>query len=262
MTDEDPRKAYWNEKYVEYWRARVAEAGTGDSGVVNGDTRTEDDSVYEEVFAGIPFRAGRLLDVGCAWGRMFPLYYKHRVEVSGVDISSAMIDAAREQWRDDARVEELKESAAETLPFTDKRFDNLVCFATFDATYQHEAMGEFLRVTRPGARLYITGKHGHYADDDGRALAAEIGARKKGHPNHFTDTEDLVAQMASQGHRLLGSYYFPRRGDFAAWRYKREMPDRFYEYFLIFERGEQWRPLRRCGGAYSKTFIEQEEKDD
>lgn len=258
MSSEDPRKAYWSENYVEYWRARVAEAGSGDSAVVQGDARTEDDEVYERVFAATPFRPGSLSDVGCAWGRMFPLYQQHGLQVSGIDISAAMVEAARVQWAEVDWIERIEESTAEQLPFADASFDNLVCLATFDATYQHEAMEEFLRVTRPGAHIYVTGKHQHYEADDAQALAAEIGARAKGHPNHFTDTLGLIAQMEEQGHRLLQAYYFPRRGDFAAWNYQTIAPERFYEYFLIFERGDRWQPLAPCADAYSRTFREQE----
>lgn len=255
-TQEDPRKAYWNDKYVEYWRARVEEAGTGESAVVQGDTRTEDDKVYERVFDVTPFQPGNLLDVGCAWGRMFPIYHDHAVRVSGVDISTAMIEAAREQWQGHEKVDSLQESCAERLPFADGSFDNLVCLATFDATFQHEAMTEFLRVTRPGAHIYVTGKNTHYHADDKAALAAEIGARSKGHPNYFTRTNEFVALMAGQGHSLLASYYFPRRGDFATMNYTSEPPERFYEYFLIFHRGDDYTALNECSDLYSVTFNE------
>lgn len=261
MTVDDPRKAYWNEKYVEYWRARVEEAGRGDSNVLQGDTRTEDDEVYERAFLATPFCSGRLLDVGCAWGRMFPLYQRYSLDVCGVDISTAMIDAARKQWEDVPWVGCIKESSAENLPFPDESFDNLVCLATFDATYQHEAMSEFLRITKPGAHIYITGKNNLYHVDDTNALAAEIGARKKGHPNYFTDTLDLISQMKQQGHRVLSAYYFLRRGDFAKWQYVQDPPQRFYEYFLIFERGHNWNFITPCSASYSRTFYESGRKE-
>jgi len=258
MAIEDPRKAYWNEKYVEYWRARVQEAGSGESAVVQGDTRTEDDQVYEQVFSTIPFVPGNLLDVGCAWWRMFPIYDAQGVQISGVDISPAMIDAARKQWVDNSAVHVLQESAAEKLPFENGSFDNLVCLATFDATYQHQAMTEFLRVTRPGARLYITGKNTHYHSDDKAALAAEVGARSKGHPNYFTRTDAMIAQLTEQGHELLTAYYFSRRGDFADMNYSSTPPERFYEYLLIFRLGDRFAPLSECSDLYSKTFYEVE----
>ena len=56
MTAEDPRKAYWNEKYFEYWKSRVEEAGHGKSMIVEGDSNTEDDSVYQRVLILMPLR--------------------------------------------------------------------------------------------------------------------------------------------------------------------------------------------------------------
>lgn len=251
---EDPRKAYWNDKYVKYWQARVEEAGVGESDVLNGDVRTEDDDVYEKIFSDTPFNDGAILDVGCAWGRMFPVYKHYGLSISGVDISKSMIDLAEEQWSDSPVVDALLESSAEELPFDDGEFDNLVCLATFDATYQHKAMTEFLRVTKPGAMIYVTGKNNNYFSDDEPAMAAEIGARSKQHPNYFTDVTNLVSQLTRQGHKVVKAYYFSKRGDFAAMDYRSVLPDKFYEYFIIIERGETYSSLDVISDLYSKTY--------
>lgn len=259
MSSQDPRKAYWNEKYLEYWRTRVAEAGEGVSSVVEGDARTEGDEIYERIFLDNPFKTGNLLDVGCAWGRMFPIYLGHNLQVSGVDISAAMIESAKEHWKGHEAVASLEESCAEQLPFENGAFDNLVCLATFDATYQDKAISEFLRVTRPGAHIYVTGKNDCYCANDAAALAAEIGARSKGHPNYFTDTKELVEELKRQGHELLATYYFVRRGDFAAMKYESEMPENFYEYFLVFERGNTYESFSTFSSPYSVTFQKTED---
>ena len=73
-----------------------------------GDAKTEGDEVYEEVFAAYPFRPGRILDVGCAWGRMFPLFIKCDLQVSGVDISDAMIEQCREAWAGKPMIEAIE----------------------------------------------------------------------------------------------------------------------------------------------------------
>jgi ubiquinone/menaquinone biosynthesis C-methylase UbiE len=255
MSIDDPRKAYWNEKYVEYWRSRVNEAGAGASEIIKGDARTEDDEVYEKIFAATPFVPGNLLDVGCAWGRMFPLYHAQKLCVSGVDISAAMIEAAYNQWHGHESIDVIKEASAEKLPFVDNSFDNLVCLATFDATYQNQAMTEFLRVTRPGANIYVTGKNTNYNADDDAAMAAEIGARSKGHPNYFTRTNELISLMLEQGHLLVSEYYFARRGDFAAMRHTIKPDKEYYEYFLIFKRGDTYKALPECSDLYSVTFV-------
>jgi hypothetical protein len=43
MSNEDPRKLYWNESYYRYWKSRVDEAGVGSSKVIEGDANTGDD---------------------------------------------------------------------------------------------------------------------------------------------------------------------------------------------------------------------------
>jgi SAM-dependent methyltransferase len=242
---DDPRAAYWNTAYRDYWKARVAEAGPGRSEIVPGDARTEADEVYARLLAHHPLRPGTALDVGCAWGRLFPLLMAHGVRVTGVDISRAMVDEARAAFAPLDRVDEIREAVAEALPFGPARFDNVVCFGTFDATHQHRALAEFVRVLRPGGRLYLTGKGDAYAADDRLALDAEAGARRKGHPNAFTDLGRMCAALTACGAGVVASYHFPRRGDFAAWRHSRARPGAFYEWLLVVEVG--------CGGR-SVTF--------
>lgn len=256
MNNDDPRKAYWNEKYLQYWKSRVNEAGPGKSRVVDGDNNTEDDSVYLRVFAEHGFNPGTLLEVGCAWGRMFAAYLRYGLRVTGSDISQAMVAAAKRDWSAHRGIDEIVEAPAEELPFRDGSFDNLTCLATLDATFQGKAITEFLRVTKPGARIYLTGKNDEYFRDDREAYLAEIGARRKNHPNFFTDTRRLIDLLQLQGHGVDAVYCFPRRGDFAAFNYTVSTDGRFYEYLLIITRGERYDGLPELSDAYSKTFRE------
>ena len=255
MIEHDPRKAYWNDQYLAYWKSRVDEAGTGKSQVIEGDSNTEDDSVYETVFDKFGFNDGNILDVGCAWGRMFPLYLARGLEVNGVDISEAMISSAIETWSSKENIGRIVESSAETLPFDDCYFDNLTCLAVLDATYQNKAITEFLRITKPGAKIFVTGKNNHYHQDDTEAYKAEVGARSKNHPNFFTDTNLLLQLLKNQGHVILGIYFFPRRGDFAKLHCEPN-PDRFYEFFLVLRRGDSYESLPSISDEYSLTYKE------
>ena len=262
MSGDDPRKAYWNEKYFEYWKSRVEEAGHGKSVIVEGDSNTEDDSVYQRVFDSHTFRSGSLLEVGCAWGRMFPFYLAYGLRTTGSDISHAMVVAARKEWQEKEGIVDIVESPAERLPFADGSFDNLTCLATLDATYQDRAITEFLRVTRPGARIIFTGKNDHYFQDDKEAYLAEMGARDKKHPNFFTDTKHLIDLLSDQGHYIRALYCFPRRGDFARFRYVTTPNDRFYEFLVVIDRGNEYEALPSISDAYSKTFRELESADE
>ncbi len=250
---DDPRAAYWNENYRKYWQERVAEADTGEqSQVQKGDAPTEGDWVYEKVFAKHPFKSGRLLDVGCAWGRMFPLYRHYGLRISGVDISEAMIEEAQSSHDKQEDIETLKVATAEALPFEDGYFDNLVCVAVFDATYQHLALAEFLRVLKPRGRLYLTGKNNLYAYDDELALAAEVGARSKGHPNYFTDLAAMRLALTKAGCRETATYGFARRGDFATFTHSTDLVAPFYEWFLVIEAPEK--PCKSDFPPFSSEF--------
>lgn len=256
---DDPRASYWDETYRQYWEKRVEEAGTDtESQVQQGDAKTEGDWVYEHVFAAHPFKSGSALDVGCAWGRMFPIYQSKGLRVSGVDISTAMIQAAKSNYEGVPGIEQLDVSTAELLPFKNQSFDNLICVAVFDATYQHLALAEFLRVLKPGGRLYLTGKSDDYAHDDTLAIAAEKGARGKGHPNYFTDVPVMRHALRQAGCEDVASYCFPRRGDFANFNFAETDLEPFYEWFLVVDAPLDQAPVAFApfSSDYSRAFLQ------
>ena len=65
----------------------------------------------------------KLIDIGCGFGRTFDYFFKHEVFVSGIDISSRMIEAAKKSYENEDLITELIVSSAEKLPFKDKEFD-------------------------------------------------------------------------------------------------------------------------------------------
>jgi SAM-dependent methyltransferase len=185
---------------------------------------------------------------------MFPIFRRAGLRVSGIDISDAMIAQCRQGWGAEAFIDRIEAAEAETLPFADSAFDNLACLAVFDATFQDRALAEFMRVLAPGGHLYLTGKNATYHDDDALAFDAEVGARRKGHPNFFTDAPEMLRQLAAGGHTVVAGYYFARRGDFAEFRHVRELPDSFYEYLLVVHRGTGPAVFTEFSSAFSKTF--------
>ena len=250
------RRAYWNEEYTKYWKDRVKELDSASmtSRLVVGDAKTEGDEIYARVFGRHPFISGTVLEVGCAWGRWFGLYKENNLCVHGIDISPSMIADAKRQWGKDPMVKSIQESEAESLPFEDNSFDNTTCLAVFDATYQDKSLSEMLRVTKLGGRLYLTGKNDSYHGDDQLALDAEVGAREKGHPNFFTDVKGMTNQIIAKGHEIIASYFFPRRGDFATFTHLTDRPDRFYEFFLVVEKGSEECEFSQFSSAFSETF--------
>ena len=251
------RKDYWNSSYLSYLKERVKETfeDSGMSRVVENDAKIESEEYYVELFEKFPLRSGNVLDVGCAWGRFFDIFIDKRLEIYGIDISAAMIDEAHRLYSKNPLVREMVEGEAESLPFEDAMFHNLTCFGTFDATYQHIALKEYIRVLKIGGLLYLTGKNTNYLDDDELALNAEIGARGKGHPNYFTDTQALINKLKENGHKMISMFYFPRRGDFALNKHSVEMPSKFYEWLLIIEKGSDNIQFEPFSSECSETFV-------
>lgn len=235
--DEDRRKKYWDEEYYEYWKKRVEEANDPSiesSEVVEKDAKVPEDEIYDWLINHSEIGNGKILEVGCGWGRLFEIYSKHNLLIYAIDISRKMVEEANRNKKD--RVVEVKEAEAENIPYGNNTFDYVACFATFDATYQDRALSEMIRVLKINGKLLLTGKNKRYCEDDELAMEAEKGARRKGHPNFFTDVNDLKAQLIEKGHKIILEYYFVRRGDFTKLVFSEKMPSRFYEYFFVIQK--------------------------
>ncbi len=260
------REKYWNEDYVRYWKARVEEAnksGTDASSMVAGDAKTSTDKLYIDAIGLLQLsKTDRVLELGCGFGRSLPVLCGAALHVTAVDISREMIHAARESCEE--KNISFHVSPSEGLPFADDSFDAVVCFAAFDAMYQSEALMEMNRVSRLGARVLITGKNDDYFDDDAAAVAAEIGARAKKHPNYFTDVSRLLGNLDKFGFEVETQKYFLRRGDFAKEIALAERPKSFYEYLLVLKK------ISACSvrkdflisDKTSKTYIRRHARED
>lgn len=232
------RIRYWNNNYVQYWKARVAEANierSAASALVAGDAATTDDVRYLQAIELLGIDPlNNVLELACGFGRSLPVLSRLAAEVVAVDISEQMIEAAR---RDFATANiSFYVSPSEDLPFDDKRFDRIVCFAAFDAMFQTEALVEMHRVCKKGGRILLTGKNDSYHIDDHRAYEAELGARGKGHPNYFTNVKKLLGDLERFGLALVAAKYYERRGDFTEGIARKEMPPHFYEYLMVLEK--------------------------
>ena len=126
------RKNYWDRAYFQYWKARVDEANASPnctSQMVSNDKPTStDDAVVRAVkLLNIP-PGSRILDLACGYGRSFPYLQPASKGLVGVDISTDMISAAREQFGKIPGVEFLV-SEAESIPLPSESFDRIFFFA-------------------------------------------------------------------------------------------------------------------------------------
>lgn len=106
---------------------------------------------------------GRALDFGCAVGRLTQALAEHFEEAVGVDIASAMIEAARAHNRHVGRVRYLLNTAPDLGPLETGSFD----FVYTNKVLQHippEAqyayIREFMRVLRPGGVAVFQTRNG------------------------------------------------------------------------------------------------------
>lgn len=250
------RREYWDKKYVEYWKSKVDSANDVNAQeVTKGDYKTAGDLVAEEIFDLCSYCADEeILDFGCGFCRFYP-YFRGREQIYwGVDISSAMIEEAKKKYLEIA--DNLFVSEGESLPFGDEKFDKVVCYGVFDACYQEKALEEMLRVCKNNGYIILTGKNDNYFADDEQARIAEEAARRKGHPNYFTDYVNMRKQLLNNGVQIVEERFFERRGDFGKNKYFNIMPDKFYEWAVVIKKRKNNRvKIGRISAKISKTIV-------
>ena len=141
----------------------------------------------------------RLLDVGCGTGNAALLAVQAGAEVVGVDPASRLIGVARERASAEGVDVDFVVGDAESLPFEDASFD--VVLSVFGVIFTDDpelAIGEVLRVLRPGGRALIsawvpTGTIATLMGVFGRAIAAATGVA----PQRFAwHDREVVAELA------------------------------------------------------------------
>lgn len=98
---------------------------------------------------------GDTLEVAIGTGRNLP-FYPEDVRLTGVELSPAMLDIARQRARDLGRTVDLQLGTAHDLAFPDATFDTVVCTLSLCAIPDdRRAVSEMIRVLRPGGLLLL-----------------------------------------------------------------------------------------------------------
>lgn len=99
--------------------------------------------------------SGRVLEVAVGTGRNLPFYHAG-VQITGIELSPAMLAIARQRANDLGVQAELLEGDAQALPFEDNAFDTVVCALSLCTIPDHaKAIREMARVLRPGGKLLL-----------------------------------------------------------------------------------------------------------
>jgi ubiquinone/menaquinone biosynthesis C-methylase UbiE len=99
--------------------------------------------------------SGDVLEVAVGTGRNLP-FYSDQVRLTGLDISPAMLELARERAATLGRDVDLRSGNAEALDFPDASFDTVVCTLSLCGIPDDvHAIAEMGRVLRPGGRLVL-----------------------------------------------------------------------------------------------------------
>jgi ubiquinone/menaquinone biosynthesis C-methylase UbiE len=107
-------------------------------------------------------RVGRVLDVGCGYGRIAVPIARAGFAVTGLDISPNLLRAARREAVRHHVAVAFDRGSMTSLPYPDVSFDAVICLWTsfhelIDDAEQVAALGEMHRVLAPGGIAIIEG---------------------------------------------------------------------------------------------------------
>jgi len=101
----------------------------------------------------------KVLEVGCGTGANLELFAEAGCEITGVDLSPAMMDVARRKLGDRA---DLRLGDAADMPFSDSSFDLVLSFLTLHEmppAVRTPVMNEIVRVARADGKVLLVDFH-------------------------------------------------------------------------------------------------------
>lgn len=98
---------------------------------------------------------GEVLEIAIGTARNLP-FYPADVQLTGVELSAAMIEVARKKAEELGREVDLRLGDAEALEFADSSFDTVICtYSLCTIPDDRAAVAEVKRVLRPGGKFVL-----------------------------------------------------------------------------------------------------------
>jgi len=154
-----------------------------------------------------------VLDVGCGDGDLALELWERGAQVTGIDASQEMIDAARMRAKNQKAAIAFEVAAAEHLPFASEHFDTVVavtilCFVEDPGP----VFREMARVLRPGGRLVI-GELGRWSSwAASRRVRAWCGSAlwRRARFRSQRELKSLAERAGLTVETVRGGIYYPR----------------------------------------------------
>ena len=179
----------------------------------------------EQAFIGKYPADSRLLDIGCATGRLCFALARQGYNVTGIDVASKQIDQAEQYARDEHVDVTFLQYEMPTLPFPDASFaaafmGNVYCYVPHRAS-RIAFLNEIARVLYPDGEVFLSQTvldsvlegYEEIYDDNHRRFAPDYETLEEGDgfvfgaPQylHFFFSEDLKAELESSPFRIVRS---------------------------------------------------------
>lgn len=159
----------------------------------------------------------QVLDIACGNGNTSLAAARRGSQVTGTDLTPAMLELARERAKAEGLSIEFREADAEHLPFDDGKFD--IVLSTFGVMFvpdREKTVAEMLRVLKPGGKLGLA----NWSSNTDVGFSSIIANYTAPAPYNPWSDEEGLDQLLGNGtsdisiHRKKITYRFSSASDF------------------------------------------------